>query len=324
MRNDKITNEDIHNPHDKLFKAAFMVKETVTEFIINFFPKELLELIDLKKLKLDTNNYIAEDLKEYFADVVYSTKLNGRNSTLVLLFEHKTTISKALFLQLLGYMYFIWKKDFQEKRPFSIIIPIVVYQNKRKYFRKSWYHLFPNLPEELKPYIPNFDFILTQVKNIGDVTIFDLKDEGLLKTVLLAFKHIENTDFVIKHFDDFFKFFQNNPHLEVFSRQLLIYLYRRSGINLDIIRELVNQLPQSLKSEAMTTYAQIKEEGKIEGKIEGEAIGVGKGIEKKNIQVIESGYLNGVPIELLSKITETSIEYVKFIIQKMNNDDYPT
>jgi predicted transposase/invertase (TIGR01784 family) len=166
------TNDDkVHHSHDKLFKAAFQLKQTVIEFLLNFFPKDLVALINLDELVLDKTNYISSNMKEQLSDVVYRTKLAGSEAALVLLFEHKTSIDRSLFLQLLEYMLAIWQTDFSEKRPFTIIIPIVIYHGDAGYEKRPMYHFFPNLPEQLRPFVPQFDFIFSSIKKIGDVVI---------------------------------------------------------------------------------------------------------------------------------------------------------
>lgn len=299
----------LNNPHDKLFKAAFKVKETVIEYLQKFFPKELFALINLNDLVLDPTDYVSSDLNEYYSDVVYRTRLEGKEAALVLLFEHKTSITRALFLQLLEYMLAIWKKDYLEKRPFTIIIPIVVYRGKRGFKKKPFYQYFPNLPEQLRPFIPQFDFILNSVQKIGDEMIFDLNDNGLLKTLLLAFKHMGDTDFVVKNFNEFFKFYEENEHLKDFFLQFLLYLYHQSDLNRELIRDLVNQLPQPLNSTAMSTYAQIKEEGKIEGKIENEKL------------VIRHNWLKGHSAQTIADFTGYDINYIKSIIAQLEKEN---
>jgi predicted transposase/invertase (TIGR01784 family) len=321
----EIDDDKLHHSHDKLFKAAFQIRQTVIEFLLNFFPKDLVSLINLDELVLDTTNYISSNMKEQLSDVVYRTKLADSEAALVLLFEHKTSIDRSLFLQLLEYMLAIWQKDLAEKKPFTIIIPIVIYHGDTGYTRKPMYHFFPNLPELLRPFVPQFEFILSSIKKIGDVEILDLSDENLLKTLFLAFKHIKNTNFVIENFNEFFKFYEKNKHLKTFFRQFMLYLFSESEMQNEIITELLNQLPNPIKDNIMSTYANIKNAGKVEGKLEGKLEGKIEGkLEaetNKNIQFIEKGFLNGLSVELLSNLTDTTIEYVKSVISKMNKEN---
>ena len=50
--------DKLNNPHDKLFKAAFKIKETVVEYLKVFFPKELYALINIEELVLDRKSVV--------------------------------------------------------------------------------------------------------------------------------------------------------------------------------------------------------------------------------------------------------------------------
>jgi hypothetical protein len=68
----------------------------------------------------------------------------------------------------------------------------------------------------------------------------------------------------------------------------------------EIIRDLINQLPNKIKDKAMSTYAQIDNAGEKRGK------------EK----VVINGWLNGISVDMLSKITGFTIEQVELVIEK--------
>lgn len=300
----KKQNEKLHHSHDKLFKTAFQIKQTVIDFLLNFFPKELTALLDLDALELDNTNYISSVLDEYYSDVVYKTKLKGRDTRLILLFEHKKSINRSLYIQLLEYMIAIWRSDLQAKRPFTIIIPIVVYQGQGVFKPKPFFKYFPDLPEELRRFVPHFDYLLTGIKKIGDNIILDLNDSSVLRALFLAFKYTHDTHFISENFKEFFKFYLQNPHLKDFSNQILVYLYHNSDITKVILRDLVDELPSQLKDESMTTYSRIKLEGKLE-----------------NVTfVIKRGWAKGYSIEALADLTGLSVTEVKDIIKKIEED----
>jgi len=75
---------------------------------------------------------------------------------------------------------------------------------------------------------------------------------------------------------------------------------------------------RDLKNSLDTSF----EEGKIEGKIEGiaagiaegEQIGLEKGIMKEKIEVIKNGYENGLPVEVLAKLTNlTEVQVIQIL-----------
>ncbi len=75
-------------------------------------------------------------------------------------------------------------------------------------------------------------------------------------------------------------------------------------MNKDVIRHLIEQLPQPLNQSEMTVYAQIKAEGKAEGKTD----------------LIIKGWLKGYPIHQLSALTDMPIADVKKIIEQYEQD----
>ena len=308
----KKQNENLHHSHDKLFKTAFQIKQTVIDFLLNFFPKDLAALLDFDALELDRTNYISSALDEYYSDVVYKTKLKGRDTRLILLFEHKKSINRSLYIQLLEYMIAIWRSDLQAKRPFTIIIPIVVFQGQGIFKPKPFFKYFPDLPEELRRFVPHFDYLLTGIKKIGDNIIFDLNDSSVLRALFLAFKYTHDTHFITENFKEFFKFYFQNPHLNDFSNQILLYLYHNSDINKEILRDLVDELPSQLKDDTMTTYSRIKLEGKLEGKLENVTY------------IIKRGLAKGYSVEDLADLTGLSISEVKEIIVKIQQDSIQT
>lgn len=323
MKNDTQDNSLYHG-HDKLFKIAFQNQQTVIEYLTHFFPKNLLALLDLDKLTLDTNNYISQEFEEYYSDIVYRTTLKDKDAALVLLFEHKSkNIDRTLFIQLLAYMLGIWRIDLKEDRPFTIILPIVVLQRGKRFHPKAFHEYFWELPKELRPFIPHFDYILTNVQKIEDSYIFDLNDKSLLRTLFLAFKYIKNNEFLYENFPEFFRFYDDTPQYQEFFHQILLYLYRQSELSKDEVRQLLKLLPQQLNSTSMTLYAQIKEEGKLEGKIEGRIEGKLEGkIEGKREtqrEIVLKGWRKGISVEILADMTDLSIEAIKAIISDYKN-----
>ncbi len=79
-------------------------------------------------------------------------------------------------------------------------------------------------------------------------------------------------------------------------------------------------MEQAIKSEIMTTYDQLIEEGKRqgiqEGILKGIEKGVEKGIEKTKIESILKGYAAGADISFLAQIFDYSSEEVITILKE--------
>ena len=99
-----------HHPYAKLFEYVFLKKEMAEEFIKNFFPRPLLDNINIDSLESKRISYLSPELSRLYSDVVYSCDYGEEKDKVLitLLFEHKSYYSQNPHLQLLGYMLKIW------------------------------------------------------------------------------------------------------------------------------------------------------------------------------------------------------------------------
>ena len=263
-----MTEDSIHHPHDKLFKATFKVTQTVIDFLLYFFPPELTAQINLEDLTLDNTDYVSEKLVETFADVVYRTtwKGEGKNIAIALLLEHKSAPDNLIYVQLMRYMLAIWDEDIKADRPLTVIIPVVFYHGKQAWEKKPFSAYFKDLPPLLEQFIPRFDYHLTNLQDTPDQTILDFSAEHLLGTLMLVYKKIDDDEFVRTHFPDFFKFYEYHPELRELFRIFAAYFYHQTSLNKEEVSELSEKyFSTPLKSNVMTLYEQLIEEGKLIG-----------------------------------------------------------
>ena len=121
---------EIVNKHDAMFKEVFSHKEIAKSFLENNIPKEALDTIDIDNMELSRDSFENEELKETFSDLIYSTKINGRDAYICFLYEHKSYRDKLTAFQLNKYILEIWIETIQkqEKEELPIILPLVVYR----------------------------------------------------------------------------------------------------------------------------------------------------------------------------------------------------
>ena len=115
----------INHPHDRFFKETMQDLETAQDFLANYLPQDILQLIDLDSLSLQKDSFIEKELREAFSDILYKASIKGREAYLYFLFEHKSSLVKTTALQLLKYMVKIWeqKTDKEKAASLPIIIP---------------------------------------------------------------------------------------------------------------------------------------------------------------------------------------------------------
>ena len=293
--------DSFHHSNDKAFKKIFQVKETALEYLEAFIPHIKVHL-DLSVFELDNTNHVSKDFEEHFSDVVYRTALKKkptdkrtRSAAVVLLFEHKKSVNSyfLLYLQLLEYIIFIWRQDVTNKKMPSVIIPIVVYQGKRGLKTKRLHDCFKGVPKELLKYIIDFEFHLTSVQPLPDDKVLGLNEKGLLRSLFLAYRFVENRDHFTNAATEIFKFYKNSEQKFEFFQLLFGFITSDGYLSPHEIKTLLDSyLLEKQKEYIMTTVQVWKQEGKIEGKI-----------EKAHFTILR-GKWNGLSAEILANISE--------------------
>lgn len=187
----------LQNPHDKFFKETFSNIEVAKDFIINYLPENIVKIIDLDTLELQKDSFINEQLQEVFSDMLFKVSINNNDGYIYFLFEHKSYISKQTALQLLKYMVEIWEMNIKKEGigKLPIIIPIVIYHGKEKWRVKTSLgdiiEGYKGLEEDIKKYIPNFEYLLYDISKYEDE---DIKGHVQLRIMLSILRDIFTKD----------------------------------------------------------------------------------------------------------------------------------
>ena len=169
--------QNIPNVHDKFFKDTFSRLEVAQSFIEELLPADIKEKLNLQDLKRVSESFIDGELEEYFSDIIYQTHLSNQEALVTLLFEHKSYTVSFIHIQLLQYVINIWKQEIKDgKIVLSLVIPIVIHHGEQKWEYKSMKSYFVGLPEVLHKFIPDFDYLLFSLTDIGDNRLTSLKN----------------------------------------------------------------------------------------------------------------------------------------------------
>ncbi len=303
---------NIHNLHDKFVKASFSDVDRAVSFFERFLPEELQKSLNLTTLKSIQESYIQADLNEHFSDIVFEVQTKSSDPIdLVLLFEHKSAPDKHVLVQVGHYIFSHWVKCINEKRELKAIIPLIYYQGKKKWEKPKLLNLFPRIEGSLSQYIPAINHVFIALSTLSDENISQIRNRLMAAAVLAQKKGIN----FIKWEEDLKKIFTLLP-VEIepgnFLQQMFVYIINVSEIPQPEFKKAIETIPPTVKSNIMTTYAQIKEEGKLEGIQEG----ILEGEQKGKIEVILNGLKNGLSVELLANITGLSVTEVAKIIEE--------
>jgi predicted transposase YdaD len=256
---------DIDKIHSSFFTSVFSNVANVETFLKAVLPKALQHQLDLTELTLDPTSYVSEEYKPSMSDIVAKCRTKAENLPvdIYFLFEHKSYQDKGIFLQLLKYMYLMWQKDGNGKKPLRMIIPLVFYHGKDPWQMPT--HFVEQFPatSEIKPLLLDFSYILfdTNSWDWEAESSGPLKENIFLLSAMLLMKAAFHRD--LERIRQVFRLWHQigfvlEKDLIIF---LLIYAAETQDVSLTQLQEMMEE--SKLKGEnVMPTLAQrLREEG---------------------------------------------------------------
>ncbi len=326
---------NITHSHDKFFKTVFSKKEAVAEFIEKLLPKGISKHIDLDSLVLDNTEYTDEQLKTHCSDVVYncnyiSDEVGEKRSKAIpikisLLFEHKSYPEKYPHLQLMRYFLNMWEMQIKQKQKLTPVIPIIFYHGRNKWNKQPLTDYFvdldDNLDDNLKQFLPNFDYLLLDTNQYDDED-FQHLDVAELQYSILTMKYIFSMEQLQNNLETIFRDIEQileNEDGRKFFQTLVIYLFQHSYLNAQQWREKMHTISPKVERHFVSTYDQAINAGMAKGKLEGIQEGMQKGIQegmqKGKLEGIRNTAKNlknmGLDLQIISKSTGLSLAEVK-------------
>ena len=123
---------DIEQIHNNFFQEVLSEAANAETFLKVALPETLQQRLDLTAITFGPTSYISEEYKSSFSDMVVKCRIKTEQLPVdvYFLFEHKSYQDKDVLLQLLRYMYLMWRKDREEKKPLRVIIALVFYHGE--------------------------------------------------------------------------------------------------------------------------------------------------------------------------------------------------
>ena len=308
----------IQNPHDKFFKETFGKSDVAKDFLNNYLPQEIREIVNIDTLEPQKDSFVNQELQEGFSDMLFKSNINNNEGYVYFLFEHKSYSSKDAAFQLLKYIIKIWeakiKKESASELP--VIIPILIYHGKYNWNSKlrlgemiAGYEL---LSDQIKKYIPDFEYLLFNLSRYSDE---EIKGKAHLRIMLTIFRDIFTKDAnefhesMIRAIKYLSELDDKQTGIEYFETMMRYIFNVRSDLTEKDIEKLIakieNNYPEG--SDVVMTLAERFVEKGIEK-------GMEKGIEKG-----ETNALVKTAIKLLIKKFGNLPEEVKTKISKLDN-----
>jgi len=156
----------LNNPHDRFFKEVLGNVANTQAFLETYLSSDVLQTIDVGTIQAEKDSFIEQDLKEFYADLLFRATIRNREAYVYILLEHKSYSDYNIGVQLLRYMSAIWDKEIkkQKNRRLPLILPIVLYQGKEKWGVSTQFadriEGVETMEGSLKKAIPHFEYYL--------------------------------------------------------------------------------------------------------------------------------------------------------------------
>jgi predicted transposase/invertase (TIGR01784 family) len=304
----------LSNIHDSFFKSLFSIKDNLRDLLQGTLPEEILQQMDTKTLEYDPTEYVDQKLAPYFRDISCNMLYGEARIKISLLYEHKSYPDSNIHLQLLRYILNVWEHQRDNQLDLMPVLCIVFYHGRREWNQGE---LLANPPKEFIPFIPLFDFIMFDTKEMEDHAIINHFKRPSVKIGVWFLKHSDN---LVDHI-------HNNPALarEIFKdlskiektniQRIAIYLNNVSGV----APEKIDQIMKSISPEAKDAFDEFRikvfNEGIEQGIEQGFEQGIEQGIEKGKEESLKKIALNmilkGYKDKQISEVTQLSISRIQ-------------
>ncbi len=308
--------DKIKNKHDKIFAKTFGSTANTKAFLKMALPEMFLKVVDLSKLRIDKTRYVDDQFKDLFTDMVFKTKMkrhsapdSGKTKDIVvdiyILFEHKSYRDEAILIQLLCYMYLMWRRDLDAKRPLRVIVPFVFYHGEEKWNIPRNFNEQFDVSDEMREFLLNYRYILfdTADWDFRDERNTGLRDNVFLLTSLSLMKSAFNKD--IKAIREIFEFWLEKGFIG--NKEKVLFFLAYISETKDLSRNKLEKLLEESKidgGDIMITLAdRLREEGRKDGVKIGEERGEKRGIEKTKLETAKRMLSDGLSIKNIVKYT---------------------
>lgn len=270
----------IQNPHDKFFKKTFGDVAVAGDFLDNYLPQGIVDIIDMDTLEPQKDSFVNKELQESFSDLLYKANIDNREGYLYFLFEHKSYPSRDVAFQLLRYMVEIWNTKVENTTQLPVIIPLVIYHGKEGWNIKPTLGEivlgYGELPQDIRALVPDYKYLLYDLSRYTDEQI---KGAARNKIAITMMRDMPREDigeilrFVLRATIHLLELEDKQTGMEYLETVFRYLLSARADLTKDDFNELVKKIetiyPEG--SDRIMTLAELfREEGKEEGRKEGE------------------------------------------------------
>lgn len=301
-------------PHDALFKTFLKYPETARDFIEIHLPSRLRTLCDLTTLELKPASFIEENLRAYYSDVLWSMKTSEGDGYIYVVIEHQSSPDTHMAFRLMRYAIAAMQSHLDAGHDtLLLVVPMLFYHGiDTPYpFSLCWLDEFDNPALAHQLYLSAFP--LVDITVVPDDDIMQHRRVALLE---LMQKHIRRRDLMglaDKVASLLTTGTTNDSQLKALFNYLLIQHGHKPRFS-RFMRKLAQQVP-GYKESTMNIVEKIRRAGQRKGLREGMQRGLEKGLaegrREEALRIAGSMLEDGLPRELIVRITGLSEDDVK-------------
>jgi predicted transposase/invertase (TIGR01784 family) len=312
--------------HDNVFQSAMSDLRVARDFFNHYLPASLLEVLDLKTLRLCRGTFVEPELRKSVTDLLYAidflseaiepgqkpsyeSKKKQVPCYIYLLTEHQNTPVHLMPWRVIKYTCSGIDQHVLEtsSEVLPIVIPLVFYNGDKPYLEPiSVFDLFGPQKALAKRFM--FDsFQLVDISKVPDQEIRNHQWSGLLE---LTMKHIYARDVMpqLQPILEMIKALADAENIESYLLAVLNYVIKTANTEdrKTFFRQAIQSLPQPLEERTMATIADmLREEGYEKGVLLGEQKGIKKGVLLGKLEGKQEGFVLARE-EIAKKLLETT------------------
>jgi len=265
---------NIPTVHDTFVRSLLADKEMAIDYFKSALPAHIAGKLDFSTLKQLPGTYVSKELKKTLADVVYTCQRKNRRGSvhISLLLEHKSAPDRYTPVQIGGYLFSGYQQQIRprkkqsSKQQLSPIIPVLLYHGRQKWEYWTLDRLFDGLDGELLGFLPRFDYIYHDLRNLSEEAI-SAEPNRFLVSALLLMKYAFDKRRLKKLIGEILSIGLKHGNEDQGVR-LIIYGFELVELTEEEIKAKLDGLPPDIKDKVMSTYELLIEKGVEKGRLE--------------------------------------------------------
>jgi predicted transposase/invertase (TIGR01784 family) len=192
-------------PHDALFRETFSDPAHAAGLLRHLLGKPLATRLDWTTLRLCAGSFVDRALRGRHSDLLFTARCGDKDVYLYLLLEHQSTDDPLMAYRLLVYLVRIWERHVREHRGVTslpAILPLVVHHSKHGWTSPTsfaaLYDLEPDALAAFAAHLPDFHFLLDDLRAAGDASLRTRAMTALGRFALFCLRHAPEPDAIVR------------------------------------------------------------------------------------------------------------------------------